>query len=124
MNKLEKKPRYSRISDIIELLILMASKPEGLSIDEIQTEFRVCRRTAERMRDSLINVLPQIGEIQVNSKTKKWGFINYSIPYIVNFTNTELMILEFLSGSIQEERFKPHILSILNKARVLRTDRR
>ena len=124
MNKLEKKPRYSRISDIIELLILMASKPEGLSIDEIQTEFSVCRRTAERMRDSLMNVLPQIGEIQINSKTKKWGFINYSIPYIVNFTNTELMILEFLSGSIQEERFKPHILSILNKTRVLRTDRR
>ena len=87
MNELKKKPRYSRLSDIIELLVLMASKPEGVTIDEIRAEFSICRRTAERMRDSLMNVLPQVGEIQGNSKIKKWGFINYSIPYIVNFTN-------------------------------------
>ena len=71
---MEDKPRYSRTSDIIELLILMQSRIQGVSLNEIQTHFNVSRRTAERMRDSITLVVPQVEEIPTLSREKRWGF--------------------------------------------------
>ncbi|MDO5304856.1 MAG: hypothetical protein Q4E87_04700, partial [bacterium] len=56
------KPRYSRVTDIIDLAIFMQSKPLGITINDIIERYAVSRRTAERMRDSLLNILPQIEE--------------------------------------------------------------
>ncbi len=61
---MDNKPRYSRISDIIELIIFMQSKMCGVTLTDIQKYFNISRRTAERMRDSLLNILPQIDEIE------------------------------------------------------------
>ena len=57
---MEEKPRYSRVSDIISLLILMQSKLNGVSLADIQEEFHVSRRTAERMRDSILNIMRRL----------------------------------------------------------------
>jgi len=46
------KPRYSRVSDILDLAIFMSSKLQGVTIKDIQERYNVSRRTAERMRDS------------------------------------------------------------------------
>ena len=53
------KPRYSRISDILDLAIFMSSKIQGATITEIAQRYNVSRRTAERMRDSLTCISPQ-----------------------------------------------------------------
>ena len=41
------KPRYSRISDILDLAIFMSSKIQGVTIMEIAERYNVSRRTAE-----------------------------------------------------------------------------
>ena len=46
----EDKPRYSRVSDILDLAIYMSSKIQGVTINEIAERYNVSRRTAERMR--------------------------------------------------------------------------
>ena len=74
--------RYTRFSDIIDLLMLMAENPLGVTINDIKIHYNVSRRTAIRMRDCLLNVLPQIDEIETTDKCKHWGFKNYSIPVI------------------------------------------
>ena len=51
---MEDKPRYSRITDLIDLIVFMSSKLNGVSLNDIQERFNVSRRTAERMRDSLM----------------------------------------------------------------------
>ena len=75
--EMEEKPRYSRVSDIISLLILMQSKLNGVSLADIQEEFYVSRRTAERMRDSILNIMPQIEEIETDDRCKRWGFRHF-----------------------------------------------
>ena len=66
---MEDKPRYSRVSDIIDLIIFMLSKLNGVSLNDIQERFGVSRRTAERMRDSVLSILPQVdanvGDLQI-----------------------------------------------------------
>ena len=60
------KPRYSRVSDILDLAIFMSSKIQGVTVNEISERYNVSRRTAERMRDSLTCIFPSIDEIETD----------------------------------------------------------
>ena len=115
---MDEKPRYARITDIIELLILMQSKAAGVTLSDIQTEFNVSRRTAERMRDSVLNILPQIGELPYKSKIKHWGFTNYSMNELVSFSKNEIATLEKVKQNC-DEISKKEISKIINKIKTL-----
>lgn len=91
---MQDKPRYSRVSDILDLATFMASKPLGITIAEISERYNVSRRTAERMRDSLTCIFPQIDEIETDDTQKHWGFINYSIANLITFTPEEIGNIE------------------------------
>ena len=88
------KPRYSRISDILDLAIFMSSKPLGVTISEIAERYKVSRRTAERMRDSLTCIFPQVDEIETADLQKHWGFTNYSIAQLISFSPKEIANIE------------------------------
>ncbi len=90
------KPRYSRITDLIDLIVFMSSKLNGVSLNDIQERFNVSRRTAERMRDSLMIALPQIEEIPSDERVKRWGFPNCGFGELVYFTPSEIAFLEKL----------------------------
>lgn len=102
---MEDKPRYSRISDILQLLVLMQSRPLGVTIQDIQLEFNVSRRTAERMRESITNIFPQIDEIESNDRVKHWGFTGGYLNEIIVFTPEELANLEKLKEIQQQQGF-------------------
>ena len=88
------KPRYSRVSDIIDLATFMSSRPLGITLNDIIERYNVSRRTAERMRDSLTNVFPQVQEIEVDGNQKHWGFVDYSIKEMVRVTPEEIATVE------------------------------
>ena len=118
MDIMEEKPRYSRVSDILQLLILMQSKPLGVTIYDIQEEFKVSRRTAERMRESITNILPQIDEIETNDRIKHWGFTGGYLKEIINFTPEELANLEKIKEEQTKKGFvdkRSLINSVINK---------
>ena len=91
---MEDKPRYSRLSDILDLAIFMSSKMQGVTIKDIQARYDVSRRTAERMRDSLTCIFPAVDEIETEDTQKHWGFTNYSISTLITFTPKELANIE------------------------------
>jgi len=77
--------RYSRCADFIELLSIL-QKPLGVTIKEVQEHFNISRRTAERMLESIMSVLPQVDEIEVTTDLyKHWGFTEYTFKRIVVF---------------------------------------
>ena len=115
---MDDKPRYSRVTDIIELIILMQSKVAGVSLNDIQEEFDVSRRTAERMRDSVLNLLSQVGEIPTDSRVKRWGFINYSMNELVSFSKDEIATLEKLKQNC-DKISKKDLSTITNKIKTL-----
>lgn len=116
---MEDKPRYSRISDILQLLVLMQANPLGVTIQEIQQEFNVSRRTAERMRESITNIFPQIDELESNDRVKHWGFTGGYLNEIIVFTPEELANLEKLKEKqIFEDKAKL-LDSTINKIKAL-----
>ena len=117
--KMEDKPRYSRISDILQLLVLMQANPLRVTIQEIQQEFNVSRRTAERMRESITNIFPQIDELESNDRVKHWGFTGGYLNEIIVFTPEELANLEKLKEKqIFEDKAKL-LDSTINKIKAL-----
>lgn len=116
---MEDKPRYSRVSDIIDLIIFMLSKLNGVSLVEIQERFNVSRRTAERMRDSVLFILPQVDEIESGDRCKRWGFTNYTLNELVNFSNDDVAFLERLKTSCDKVS-EQELEEILMKIRALR----
>jgi len=55
--------RHEKAGRLLELARLLASTAEGLTLDEIAERLGVGRRTAERMRDAVRDVFPQLEEV-------------------------------------------------------------
>ena len=115
----DEKPRYSRISDILELLVMMQSKVLGVTLTDIVNEFHVSRRTAERLRDAIIDILPQINEIETVGKEKHWGFTSGYMNEIISFTPDEIAILEGIKDGLNVDFKKKTMESVINKLKAL-----
>ena len=116
---MEDKPRYSRVSDILDLAIFMSSKIQGVTINEIAERYNVSRRTAERMRDSLTCIFPQIDEIETDDTHKHWGFTNFSINNLISFTPKELANLEQLQRRTTNKELKEELAKTVEKIKSL-----
>ncbi len=55
--------RHEKAGRLLELARLLASTSEGLTLDEMAQRIGVGRRTAERMRDAVRDVFPQLEEV-------------------------------------------------------------
>lgn len=82
--------RYGRQEDLQKLALMMQASAEGVSLKDIEGEFRVSRRTAERMRDAVRNIYPQIEEILGENGRKFWRFSPGSLGRMVEPTLDEL----------------------------------
>ena len=109
------KPRYSRVSDIIDLAVFMQSKANGISIKDIEKRYNVSRRTAIRMRDSLMNIFPSIVEFETKVLQKHWGFYNYSINELITFTSKEIAALEQIKRITVNQDIKNELQKIIEK---------
>ncbi len=67
---------------------------EGVSLDDIENEFEVSRRTAERMRDALVRALPQIEEEYGDDRRKRWKLPRRSLDRLTAVSAEEFAALE------------------------------
>ena len=118
---MEDKPRYSRNSDILELAFAMAARPQGITIKEIEEEYGVSRRTAERMRDSLINIFPQIEELNIDEQynTKHWGFTNHALLPLISFSPKEIVNIEQYERRTTNKEVKSELKKTVDKIKLL-----
>lgn len=56
--------RHEKAALVLELARRLAASAEGLSTEEMAEDLGVCRRTAERMRDVIAQVFPQMEVLQ------------------------------------------------------------
>lgn len=106
------KPPYTRESNILEIVIAMAARPQGITLKEIQDEYGVSRNTAERWKDSILNIFPQVDELPIDDVRKHYGFINYSITPMISFTSDDLTCLSCAKNSVLNKELE-HSLGVL-----------
>ena len=96
----EKTIRYKQASNILELVQLMLGQSNGVTLDEICDKFGCTRRTAERMRDAILNVFENVDVVTTEGKTKRWGFTDYRFQQLVEFNDNEIKLMEILKYSM------------------------
>ncbi|MFV0369605.1 MAG: helix-turn-helix transcriptional regulator [Hyphomicrobiaceae bacterium] len=82
--------RYGRQKDLQKLALMMQGTADGVCLGDIEREFGVSRRTAERMRDALRHAYPQIEEFSGEIGRKFWRFPPGSLGRMVEPTLNEL----------------------------------
>ena len=63
--------RHDKALMVIDLARGMAASAEGLTLNEMAAQLGVGRRTAERMRDAVLMLFPQVEEVS-DPPTKRW----------------------------------------------------
>lgn len=93
----------------------MSSKPLGITLKDICERYSVSRRTAERMRDSLTNIFPQIDLIETDDLHKHWGFINYSLSRMLTFSPKEIANVEQCARRTTNKEMKTELFKTVEK---------
>jgi predicted DNA-binding transcriptional regulator YafY len=60
---------------LLHLTRLFAAEPGGICLEDIVAKLQVSRRTAERMRDAVAEVFPQLEEVE-GERPKRWRLPN------------------------------------------------
>lgn len=82
--------RMEKAGNILRLAKLLASSAEGMSLDEIASEFRVTRRTAERMRNAVRDLFPGTFETLSDWRSKRFRISGGVSAFLVAPTAQEL----------------------------------
>lgn len=64
--------RYAPAERLLRLARHLAATRTGLTLDEMATELEVGRRTAERLRDSLADIFPQLDCWDDDERVRRW----------------------------------------------------
>ena len=64
--------RYAPAERLLRLARHLAATRTGLTLDEMATELEVGRRTAERLRDSLADIFPQMDCWDDDERVRRW----------------------------------------------------
>ncbi len=93
--------RYERMDDLMRLALKMQGLTQGVSLADIQEEFAVSRRTAERMRDSVARVFPQLEEVATGEPVKRWRLPHGTLNRLISMSAVELAELREAAGHLR-----------------------
>jgi len=104
--------RYEKADRIMELALEMQAARIGLTLDDIEGRFRVGRRTAQRMRDSVQRLFPQIQEIVRDDRRKCWRIPPAALGPIGDLTADDLADLEATVALLKRENLRARAKSL------------
>ena len=94
--------RYERVKDIVRLAVRLQGTHGGLTLEDIQADFSVSRRTAERMRDAVEAAFGPLELVDTGDAKRHWRLRSDALRRIVAVSSDELAELE--SGVAALER--------------------
>lgn len=65
-------PRWQKAIALLRLARKLSASNTGVSLSEIMEEFEVSRKTAERMRDAVLDLYPDATEYEDEERHKRW----------------------------------------------------
>ena len=94
--------RYERLSELLRLAIWLQGLHGGLTIANIEEEFSVSRRTAERMRDAVEAAFGSLDVVDTDSGDRRihWRLQSRALHPFISITPEDLADLETAVGSL------------------------
>ena len=98
--------RYERLKDIVKLAIRLQGLRGGMTLDEIQAEFGVGRRTAERMRDAVEWAFGALEPVERDDNKRHWRLRSDALRRLVSLSAEELAELVSAADTLERAGFE------------------
>jgi predicted DNA-binding transcriptional regulator YafY len=112
--------RHEKANTLLELARHLASTAEGMTLDEMAQAARVGRRTAERMRDALQLLFPQMEEV-ADGSSKRFRIPKGLDGFFQEPTTEELLELNKASASLHAAGAEPRARALETLERKVRS---
>ncbi len=99
--------RHDKAETLLRIALRMAGSAEGLSLQDIQRNFSdrpLSRRTAERLRDAVERLFPQLEQANPGDLPKRWRFPDNSLRGLGAITANELADLATATSVLRRSR--------------------
>ena len=100
--------RYERLKDIVDLAIRLQGSRTGVTLADIQSEFSVGRRTAERMRDAVEWAFGPLEEVDGDFRRKHWRLRSDGLGGLVSVSPDELGALSTAAAALERTGLGEH----------------
>lgn len=95
--------RFEKAEQLLRLAERMQASRDGIGLSEIEEEFQVGRRTAERMRDAVMRLFPAVEEYVSEDRTKKWRLKTGSVSRLAQLNADDLSELKTAIDNLRKE---------------------
>jgi predicted DNA-binding transcriptional regulator YafY len=92
--------RHDKAESLLRLALDLQGSAEGLTLADIQERYEVSRRTAERMRDAVERLVPQMEQANLGEIPKRWRIQKDALSSIVPLDANDLATLETASKTL------------------------
>ncbi len=94
--------RYEPAARLVRLAVLMQGRQGGVTLDDIQSEFEVGRRTAERMRDAVGEAFGPLEDEEGDDDRKHWRLRSDALRGLVSVSAEELAALSAAAEALEQ----------------------
>jgi predicted DNA-binding transcriptional regulator YafY len=98
--------RFEKLETLLRVALDMRGTAEGLALEDIQHSYNVSRRTAERMRDAIERVFPQMEQANPGEVPKRWRIRSGVLGNIIGFSVEELAALTTAINLARREKLQ------------------
>ena len=95
--------RFEKLETLLRVALDMRGNAEGLSLEDIQRDYSVSRRTAERMRDAIERVFPQMEQANPGELPKRWRIRASGLSGLIGISAEELAGLNTALGLMRRD---------------------
>lgn len=96
-------PRHEKAELVLNLALMMHATRAGLSLEDMQRELEISRRTAERMRDAVERVFPQMEEVESGERAKRWRLPPGAASRLIDCSGEQIAVLHTAIALLRRE---------------------
>ena len=97
--------RYQRLQDIVRLAVRFQGTLGGLTLGDIEADFAVSRRTAERLRDAVDAVFGPLELVDSADTKRHWRLRSNALRRLVSLSSGELAELDAAAAALERAGF-------------------
>ena len=94
--------RYERLKDIIDLAVRLQGSRAGVTLEDIQQDLSVSRRTAERMRDAVEWAFGPLETVPADDNRLHWRLQSGALRHLLRITPEELSALGTAAAALEQ----------------------
>lgn len=101
-------PRLQKAVDLLKLVRLLVSSRHGVGYDEIEKEFNVSRRTAERMLAAVCELYPNYIATMDNDRCMRWQIPQHEYVTWDPFQTSDIAAIETAAATLEQTGLIEH----------------